>query len=238
MKTIKKLLYFVLLVGNLSVFAQQDLTLYYMENVPQRQYLNPAFRPNSSLNIGLPTISSIYVNHINTTFTPNNLFEVNGNTTTLAVDNFKSKIRNNNYIGVNSKIDLLSFGFKVKKNYFSFNITENVFSRVNFSRGFLEFPLYGNADFDHHGGVIDLKNTGVNFSHYREFALGWQREINEKLNIGVKGKYLVGKSNVWTKTNTFKIETNETDFDWNISGELDARSSGFDTNSALMNEDI
>ncbi len=237
MKTIKTLIILAILLGTYSAQAQQDLTLYYMDYVPQKQYLNPAFKPNASVNIGLPVVSSVYFNHINTVFTPKNLFETNGNTTTLAIDNFKTKIRNNNYVGVNLKVDLLSFGFKVKKNYFSFNVTENVFARANFSRGFLELPLYGNADFDHHGGVIDMKNTGVNFTHYREFGLGWQREISDKLSLGAKAKFLAGKSNVWTRRNTFKLETNPDDYNWNVSGEFDVRTSGLDSNSAINNND-
>ena len=233
----KKLLtYFIITITSIS-YGQQDLTLYYMENVPQTLYLNPAFKPKARLNIGLPGISSIYIDHLNTTFTPKNLFESNNGTTTLTLDKLKTEIKDNNYFGINTKIDLLSFGFQVKKSYFSFNITENVFARVNLSRGLLELPLYGNADFDHHNGEIDLSNTGINLTHYREFGVGWQREFFNIISLGAKVKLLSGKSNVWTKTNTFKLETNPDDYEWNISGELDARSSGFDSTSNIMNGD-
>ena len=227
---------FVVLTG--IVYSQQDLNLNYMNNVPQSLYLNPAFKPLGKVNIGLPAISSIYFDHINTTFTPNNLFETSSGQTTLAIDNLKGKIGNNNYFGATTRLDLLSFGFKAGKNYFSFNATENVFFRLNLSRGFLELPLYGNADFDHHGGNIDMSNTGVNFTHYREYGLGWQREVSDKLNIGVKAKLLVGNSNLWTKTNTFNLQTNQDTYDWSVSGQFEGRSSGFDSSSFLMNEDV
>lgn len=204
-----------------------------MENVPQRLYLNPAFKPKANVNIGFPVISSFYFDHLNSTFTPSNLFETNNGATTLTIDRFKNKIRNNNYFGATAKIDLFSFGFQVEKNYFSFNVTENLFARINLSRGFLELPLYGNADFDHHNGEIDMSRTGINFSHYREFGFGWQREISDKLSVGAKLKFLAGKSNVWTRRNSFKLQTNPDNYDWTVSGEFDLRSSGFDTASSI-----
>jgi len=234
----KKLLtYFIFAITSIS-YGQQDLTLYYMENVPQTLYLNPAFKPKPKLNIGLPGIPSIYIDHVNTTFTPKNLFETSNGATTLTIDKLKTEIKDNNYFGINMKVDLLSFGFQAKKNYFSFNITENVFARINLSRGLLELPLYGNADFDYHNGEIDMSNTGINFTHYREFGVGWQREFFNRLGLGAKIKYLSGKSNVWTKSNTFKLQTNPDDYEWNITGQLDARSSGLDSSSAITNGEV
>lgn len=230
------LTYFILAITSIS-YSQQDLTLYYMDNVPQRQYLNPSFKSKSKVNIGLPVISSIYIDHLNSTFTPNNLFETNNGVTTLTIDNLKEKIKDNNYIGATIKIDLFSLGFQVKKSYFSFNVTENVFARLNLSRGLLELPLYGNADFGYHEGKIDMSNTGINFSHYREFGFGWQREFFNRISLGAKVKLLSGKSNVWTKKSTFKLETNPDSYEWNMSGELDARTSGFDTSSSITNGD-
>ena len=234
----KKLLpYFLFLQLSLS-YGQQDLTLYYMDNVPQSLYLNPAFKPIGKVNIGLPGISSFYFDHINTTFTPNNLFETSNGATALTIDNLKGKIGNNNYFGATIRVDLLSFGFKVGKNYFSFNATENAFGRMNLSRGFLELPLYGNADFDHHGGKIDMKNTGVNFTHYREFGFGWQRKINKKLSLGSKIKLLSGLSNAWTKTNTFNLQTNPDNYNWTVTGQFEGRTSGFDSASPINSDDI
>lgn len=228
-------LLFVVITG--MAYSQQDLTLYYMDNIPQRQYLNPALRPNAKVTVGLPVISSIYINHTNTTFTPGNLFTTDASGTTLAIDKFKTKIRDNNYFGVSSKIDLFSLGIQVGKNFFSASVTENIFMRLNLSRGFLELPLYGNADFSHHGGLIDMSNTGFNFSHYREYGLGWQREFKEKLSIGVKVKMLEGKSNIWTKRNSYQLQTDPNTYDWNVSGELQMRSSGLDSAGDLLNGD-
>ncbi len=229
----KHLSLYSLLILTLMGNSQQDLTLYYLENVPQRQYLNPSFRPNSKVNIGLPVISSIYLDHLNTTFTPANLFETNNDVTSLTLDKLKDNIQDNNYLGLSTKIDLFSLGIQLKKNFFSFNISENIVGRINLSKGFLELPLYGNADFNHHGGNIDMSNTGLNLSHYREYGFGWQRKVSDKLDVGARVKYLTGLSNIWVKKNSFQLKTNPDNYDWTISGELDFRSSGFDSTGNL-----
>ena len=234
----KKFILIAILLASFGAKAQQDLTLYYMENITQRTYLNPAFAPKAKFHLGLPVISSIYLDHINTTLTPNTLFETSGSTSTLNVTGLKEAIQDNNYFGLTSKIDLFSIGFKLNKSYFSFNVTENIFTRLNLSRGLLEFPLYGTANFEYNDGVTSLENFGLNATHYREFGLGWQREFGDKLNIGAKFKLLSGLSNIYTKSSSFKITTDPTTFDITASGEMEILTSGHDSNSNISNGEV
>ena len=56
----KRILYIILsaglLLGGGSLRAQQVNTLYFMDNVPMRQYLNPAFQPLSNVYISFPAV--------------------------------------------------------------------------------------------------------------------------------------------------------------------------------------
>lgn len=241
----KKLFFIALISLYTSLnFGQQDLTIYYMDNIPQRMYSNPAFKPKSKVNIGLPVISSIYVSHMNTTLTPRNLFNTSGANPVLQTESFKSKIKANNYLGLNTKIDLFSLGIQVKKNYFSFNATENINFRMNLPKGMLLLPLSGNASFDEHGGELSFKNFGVNANHYREYGFGWQREWSDKLNVGAKLKYLYGMENIYTKESNYVWTTDPDTYDWTISGNMDIRSSGIpvtfvrDSNGNLQSQDV
>ena len=93
----KRILLIVLTLSIVKSFkAQEDLTIYYMENVTQRTYLNPAFSPKAKQHLGIPGISSIHVTHSNSTLTPANL--LNDDFTALALNEFKEKIRTNNFI--------------------------------------------------------------------------------------------------------------------------------------------
>lgn len=221
----KRILFIVIasIITN-SIVAQQDLTIYYMDNVPQRAYQNPAFSPNAKWHLGLPMISSLYFNHLNTTITPSNL--LNDDFTAVALNEFKEKIKDNNYLGVNTRVDFLSFGFRLKKkNYISFNITQNAFGRFNLPGGLLRFPIEGNIDANGNGQDISLKNFEYNVSSYTEFGLGFQREWNNKLNVGGKIKYLRGQANVYTKKSNFQIVTDPQTYDLTVTGGLDIRTS-------------
>lgn len=231
----KKILIVLLAIVSLSkIQAQQDLTIYYMDNIPQRMYQNPSFRPTYKVNIGLPVISSIYADYMSTTITPEALFSTETGTPILKLNQFQTEIKKNNYIGLNTKIDLLSFGFQVgEKNYFSFNATENIFTRTNLPEGMLLLPLTGNAGFDDHGGDLSFKNFGTNFLHYREYGLGWQREWNEKLSVGAKVKYLYGMENIYTKNSSYNLNTNQDTWDWTLSGSMDIRTSGLPINTYI-----
>lgn len=224
----KKVLIVLLSVIGLSKFyAQQDMTIYYMDNIPQRMYQNPAFKPTYKINIGLPAISSVHADYMSTTITPEALFRVEGGQSVLKLNEFKTEIKKNNYMGFNVNVDLLSFGFQVgEKNYFSFNITENIFSRTNLPEGMLLLPLTGNAGFEDHGGDLSFKNFGTNFTHYREFGFGWQRQWSDKLSLGARVKYLYGMENIYTKQSNYNLNTNQETWDWTLSGSMDIRTSG------------
>ena len=226
-------------------FGQQDLTLMNLDNIQQIQYVNPALRPQAKLNIGIPGISSFYFNHYNSVFTPKDVFEVDGNTTTLRVDHLKKMWKNKNDISFSGKYDILHFGFAVKKNYFSFNITENMFSRLTLPGDLLRFPLTGNASSDLENGILDFSGFGMEANHYREYAFGFQRQWNDKLSVGGKLKYLYGMENIHTKKSSFTLETDSETFDWSVNGEFAANTSGvysltdtIDNNTDIENEDF
>ena len=122
---VKNIVYFIFVLiaflSEHSLFAQQDLIMYNMDVVPQRMYDNPAFKPSySTVNIGLPLISSQYFSFSNR-FKYSDLIKHRADDSLYAdVDNMLNKLGKNNYLSVAYRTDLLSFGFQVKKkNYFS-----------------------------------------------------------------------------------------------------------------------
>ncbi len=227
-KTFSSLLILSVLLTNYKAFAQQDLTLYNMEMVPQRMYTNPAFMPFSSINLGLPVISSEYFNLSNSGFKYSDLIKRSGDSLSVDYGNMLSKLSENNYITTAFQPDLLSFGFRIKKNYISFNATEKINVQFRYPKNFMEFIWKGN------GGLLGQEvkfNFGVNFIHYREYALGFTREITDKLNIGLKLKYLYGMENVWTENADVSLTTNPNDFSVTARSNIKVNTSGLDSAS-------
>ncbi len=212
----------------MASYGQQDLVLHQMSDVPQSIYVNPSKAPSTRLNIGLPFLSSIYLRHQNTIFNPYHLFSKEGNTINFRTLHYLDQIQKRNYIGLEQEIELLSIGLKVgEKNYFSFGVRERFNFRLSLPGDMLRFPFTGNASFDElEGGVLDFSDFRIGLNHYREYGLGWQRTINEKLSIGGRIKYLYGMENVDTKTSNLQWKTDEDSWDWTFSGGMDVYSSG------------
>ncbi len=227
----KTILFLSLLISIYTIdttSAQQDLTMYNMEMIPQRMYANPALIPLSRINIGLPVFSSLYFNFSNSGFKYSDLIKHRGDSLYLDYDNMLSKLSKNNYFSTAIQPDLLSFGFRIGKNYISFNATEKINFQFRYPKNFMEFVWKGN------GGLLgeEVKfNFGVNFIHYREYGLGFAREINDKLTVGAKFKYLYGMENVWTEKADVSLTTDPNDFSLTAKSNIIINTAGVDSSS-------
>ncbi|MFH1005254.1 MAG: DUF5723 family protein [Bacteroidota bacterium] len=229
MKKIIHSVFILMLLIQHTLFAQQDLTLYNMEVIPQRMYNNPAFKPSySKINIGLPLLSSQYLNFNNSGFKYSDLIKHTSDDSLYSdFNNMISKLSENNYLSVAYHPDILSFGFAVEKQYFSFNITEKIDFRFRYPKDFMEFLWKGNGNMSKE---INL-NFGINFSHYREYGFGYAREINDKLTVGGKLSYLSGMENVWTEKSDIIFYTDPLTFDYTAKSNIIINTSGIDSNS-------
>lgn len=227
MKHLYKIALVVLfLLGN-RAFAQTDLTLYNMENVPQSMYQNPAFIPHTKVNIGLPVISSIYLHGQNTGFKWKHLVTndtLGSDSLILTMDNALDKMSQLNFLGAKAEIDLLSFGFKAGKGYFSFNATEHIGAKFAYPRDLFGLAWKGNGGYL--GQSADFSGLGFDASHYREFGIGYAREINDKLTIGGKVKFLHGMANIYTKKSDLSLFTDAETFDLTANSEILLQTSG------------
>ncbi|MGP8216110.1 MAG: DUF5723 family protein [Bacteroidia bacterium] len=226
---------FVFLFIQYNSFAQQDLTLYNMEAVPQRIYDNPAFRPtDSTIFIGLPLISSQYFNFSNSGFKYSDLMVQDGDSVKPNVSNMISKLTKENYISIDYHTDIISFGFPIQKNYFSFNITEKVDIRLGYSQDFLNFIWKGNGDPSIIGQTVNLAPS-LDAIHYREYGAGWSRKITDKLTVGGKLKYLYGEENISTNNTNASIYTDPNDYSLTAQSNINVNTSGIDNDEFKFN---
>ncbi|HXU25823.1 MAG TPA: DUF5723 family protein, partial [Bacteroidia bacterium] len=181
----KKIISIILaLVCLTNLKAQQSLTLYNMQAIPQAMYVNPGAMPLTNINIGLPGISSNYVNYGNNGFVLHDLIKQDANGGLLVdADAFIGKLKTNNNLNINAHVDLLSFGFKVKKkNYFSFNLTERVDIRFSYTKDLMSFVINGNGAAANLNRDMHL-NPGLDATHYREWGINYTRQVNDKFTI-------------------------------------------------------
>ncbi len=190
--------------------AQQNYTLYNMNSISQSIYCNPSVFPVNNVNIGLPGLSSNYIGVTNTAFRYHDLiYKRPDDSLVFDMNNAISKMADNNYLLAHAQIDILSVGFKIKKNYFNITAIEKINGTLNYSKGLIDFLWNGNGPSI--GETINI-GLGLKFTHYREYGINYVRKINKKLNVGIKLKYLYGMENIQTEKAAVSLYTDPTDY--------------------------
>ncbi len=209
------------------LFAQQDLMLYTMPNISQSTFVNPAFIPVNRYYIGMPVIHSNYLVLSNSSFTYHDFYKVRADDSVLLdIDKVMSKLHKNNYLKTGYKTDILSFGFRIKKNYFTGNITEHANFGFAYTKEFIELLDKGNGPFV--GESLDFSKNGFDGTHYRDYGIGWAFEINKKLTTGLRLKYLYGMENFSSTTGDLGIYTASDDYSLQLSTDVQIRTSSLD----------
>lgn len=202
---------FLFFVGSVVSKAQNGMSNHLLRSVPQSVYTNPSFLPEANTYVGIPALSSIYFGAGHSGFAYKDLVvRRSDDSLFLDVDNMISKLRQRNYLFVNYNIELLTFGFKVQDNFFSFSATEKITGRFTYPGDLMKLLWKGNSQFLYE--PADFSGTGLNYMHYREYALGMNRQIFDNLNIGLRAKLLYGKSNVWTERSHITLSTDPSTF--------------------------
>ena len=200
--------------------SQQVNTMYFMDNVPERSYLNPAFQPYSNFYLGFPVLGYTQFGLGNNSVTIKDfLYDQSGQIISFlhpngSIDNFYNALSPVTSIEADAKINLLNFGFRTGKSYWNFTVTERFDGRIGIPKDFMKLLLYGTPDMN--SNTYDLKNLGVDLSLYTEAGLGYSRRINDKWSVGGKLKFLYGSANA-SLTNT-NLDLNAGKDAWTING--------------------
>ncbi|NQY10397.1 MAG: OmpA family protein [Flavobacteriales bacterium] len=210
--------------------AQHNLTLHYMNSVPQSIKVNPAMIPDSKWFIGIPGLGSHGVEATNSAFGYNDLFTTQPDGAPLLdlynlVDNVLLDI---NYIDYMMDLEPMSFGFRVKNLYFSASASNRMFSRFFLPRDLFAYVLKGNASDEFLGASADFGGLGYDMMWYNEYCLGVAREFGDKLSIGVRFKYLNGILNIDTEASTLSVFTDANTFATTFNGSFVFNTSGLD----------
>jgi outer membrane protein OmpA-like peptidoglycan-associated protein len=207
-----------------NAFAQQTNTLYFMQGIPERNVYNPAFQSPYDLYIDLPVMPNINLSLGNNSLIFKDvIFSKNilGRDSTITFlhplalkerENFFKSLHNTTRINADFAFNILGFGFRSGKNYFTFNISQKIDAGVYLPKDLFNILLYGTEKSE----KFNLSKLGLNVSAYIEVGLGYSRQINDKLTIGGKLKYLIGEGNISTKVK--KLEFNPGLDKWTVNG--------------------
>lgn len=229
---------FILCILPLVMKAQQVNTLYFMEDVPVRHFLNPSFQPTCNLYISLPIIGLTQFDAGNNSVSVKDVFyNVNGQTVSFLssqgnIPRFYNTLKSNTLIQSDLQTNLISFGFRHEMAYWTFSLTERIDGSVNLPKDLFKVSLFGTQD-SLNNNSFNLTKLEGNISKYTEVALGYSTGINDKLTIGGKLKLLLGTVN-FSNTNK-RLSLNANVNNWTLKGEGTARYSGSENINSLNN---
>ena len=212
MKGKKKYLLIMLIAAFcLSAASQNGQVLYYMK-LPQNHLLNPAIRPSDKFYIGLPVVTGI-----NTEF-GNNFFKISDIAPSgtiidssfikkLDPETLANRLKDKNSIATDASIQLLGLGMSFGKDLYVFiDVVDRINSKGVFPRDLLALYMTGSADFI--GKTLDLSGLNIKAQYYREYGLGFSKNITKKLRIGAKVKLLSGIASSSLDNRSFAIKVN------------------------------
>ena len=223
MKTKYILVLLTLLSGNL-LFGQKNLSLYNLRGTPQAVYTNAAFMPKSKFYLSLP-LGMMNVGLSNSGFSFNDLFtKRSDDSLVINTQGVIDGLNKLNYLTAENSIEFFGIGMKVKDLYLNFNVSSKVQANFIYPKTLLQFALEGNGK-NFIGERASLDGIGINLNAYTEVGFGVTKEINDKLAVGARLKFLSGIANIHTRETRLGIYTDPTTYALTIDGFADISSS-------------
>ena len=217
----------ILLISNINIQAQNTNTLYFMDGIAERNNVNPAFTPSCNFYLDFVVLPNLYFNFGNNNLILNDFIYLKNGQPTLFlnsqndIDNFYKKLKPTTDLNIDLGLNILSFGLKVKKHYFTFDMGVNADMYAYIPRDLFAFALYGTPDAN---GVnrFDLSTLGIDASLYSKIGIGYMYQINEHWQIGVKGKVLMGYANINTSINQLELNASRQSWSLHSNGTINA----------------
>jgi hypothetical protein len=198
-------LIFTFLIG-LNSFAQNKQVLYDFAGLPQTLLLNPGLETDYKFHIGLPLLSGFSSEIKSTGFSLSEIFSVNNNTINDKISAVLNKIDANDYLKVNTQIEVFSAGFRFdKKTYVSFGFYQELdaigYAPVDALTLINEGNTsYLNKSFSISEMIFKLDVLGV-------IHVGISRKVSDKLTLGGRFKVYSSVLNLETTNNSGTFTT-------------------------------
>ena len=221
----KKFLFTILvsMLAAASALAQQSMlrSAYFLSGYNGRGDMNPAFSAERNY-FSLPTLGgtalSVQSNRGVSTF----LYPLDGQLTTfmnsnVSPDDFLSKLKNNNRLGVNAGMSVFSLGIWGRKSFFTFGMRQRVNAGLNVPYSLFDFMKNAGKSQNY-----DISDIAVNADAYMEYSFGWSRQFADKINVGARVKFLMGEGRAEARIDKMHVQMTEDRWSVTSSGTLTA----------------
>ncbi|MGE5424591.1 MAG: DUF5723 family protein [Syntrophothermus sp.] len=227
---LKIYLFFIgILVLPFTLAAQNELTLYQMNRLPQRMNVNPAFMPDHSY-MGIPFLSNLKFSQTQPFRYNQVITKREDDTLVVKTQNFLDAMEKNSRVHNTFSWAIFEFGLPVAsgKYYLHFGLKQILSQDVYLPYDLMNMVWHGNGSPEYLGKTTYF-NTRVGGSAYDEWSAGFSGKfLNDKLAVGITAKYLSGRFNIKTKKADFSFYTSPDFYDIYISSDLEIQTTGID----------
>jgi hypothetical protein len=211
----------VFLFVAISAKGQDPMGLYFMQTIPQSSLTNPALQPRANWYIQLASVNQYFQSDL----AFKDAFQDQGNGEW--VDMLSSRFDYNKFYKATGKaanfnhyldIGALGFGFRSGSDYFTFSLSVKNVLQTGLPSHLFKIPEKGMPA----GETFDFSTYRIKEMAYKEFSIGYSREWNDELTVGVNVKPLFGIATAVTDFNTFKLNTSLKQWDLIVKGNVHA----------------
>ena len=218
------LIVIALICSTFTAKAQNDgLVFSLMPNIPYNNFLNPGIRVpyNGLVGVGF---SNFNVSVYNSSIKYTNIYATNshGEDVIDGVQFINSLKEQDNFFNFNMAYDFVNVGFRIKQLFFNIDWRMRINTDFQYSKDFLGFFVLGNGGYLGRENPCDF-NIGINASAYLEYGVAAQYDINDKLTVGIRTKYLSGIANATFTNEKTRIYTDRDTYAITSDVELDIK---------------
>lgn len=219
----KKLALLIVLLSLFSVNTlKAQMTLYYMDRIPQAQQYNPALIPNVNYFLEMPGMGGLQFELNNSGFNLGQFLDFADRVAdpNYNPDEFIRTIGQQNKTTFELRSNILSGGFRLKKNQFlSMGISLRSFADIVAPSD----VVYLTQDFQKIAERMPLTITGINIrmNTFSQVSVTYARMIGENLTIGISPKLIGALGGINSEKLTVKVEqTGFDEFDQQFDGKV------------------
>lgn len=217
--------------------AAQNPTAYFMEGSTLRSQLNPALAPQRGY-VNIPGLGAIDISISGNIALDRIFYPRDGKLVTLidpavSASDALSGIKEKNLLGSDIRMNIIGFGAYTKngKNFWSFDLNLRGNAEIN-----VPYALF---DFIKNGEEGSVSNIGQQNNAYLEAAFSYSFPLlDDRLYIGVRGKFLAGIVHSNLKFDRFDITMQEDRWAVDADGTLDISAAGLEATTELNDEGV
>lgn len=201
----------LLVVFQLSCFAQNKQVLYNFTSIPQSLLVNPGADVSYKFYFGIPILSGVSANLGSSSFSAYDLFANNGVDFNDKVRNIISNSSNKDKTQVNQQLEIFSGGFRIggkeSQTYISFGAYQEFDFLMYFPKDLAILAVDGNQKYI--GKTFDLADLSLRAEVLSVFHVGFHKKMSEKLVLGGRAKIYSSGANATSTHNSGFIYTGQ-----------------------------